>query len=613
MEIESKPVWHNNQEQQLIQSLDSSALVSITDPKGIIIYVNATFCEISGYDEQELLGRNHRILNSKKQPAGLFKGMWAAISSNRIWKGEICNKRKDGSFYWVRATIVPFVDKHGDIEKFVAIRYDITKNKEDTNRLKIAENKFSNIFNTANDAIFIINKNTKKITNINKKATELLGYTNAEFNGMHFVNLSSKKNMALIYKQLKHLARVNDIIFEAELEHKNGSVINVEISSKVFNDGQEDVIQCIVRDIRLRKQKEEQLRSSEEKFKFLFDSAPDAYFICDTKGEIKKWNTAAMNITGYSTKDISNRNIFDFDILSNNMKAKTKELLNAVDGEAYGSSEIKIKSKEGKLIDIALTSHPVEIDGENLILNIGRDITKNKATHEKLQEKTDELELFLYRSGHDLRAPYTTLEGLVQLIKQEQISEGAMELLEMFEHTLNNGKILIDNLSTASKISNQTITSENIDFNNLLKQTLIVLKQTDGYDDICFNINITKQLNFPSNPYILSSILQNILQNAIKFRRPRSSSHTPFIVINAIKTDSGVKITIKDNGTGINKEDLDNVFNLYYRSNHIVDGTGMGLYITKNSVEKLKGTIAVSSIINKETQFDIQLPNLHIA
>jgi len=89
MLIPSKQIWNNNQEQQLIKSLDTSALVSITDPKGIIIYVNDTFCEISGYDEQELLGQNHRILNSNKQPAGLFKGMWAAISSNRDRKSVV--------------------------------------------------------------------------------------------------------------------------------------------------------------------------------------------------------------------------------------------------------------------------------------------------------------------------------------------------------------------------------------------------------------------------------------------------------------------------------------------------------------------------------------------
>lgn len=121
----------NDQHKQLKQSLDAAAIVAETNAAGLITYVNDLFCEISGYNESELLGQNHRILNSGHHSQEFFKDLWATISSGQIWFGDICNKAKDGQLYWVRTTIVPFIDsKSGKPTKYQAIRFDITKSKQ---------------------------------------------------------------------------------------------------------------------------------------------------------------------------------------------------------------------------------------------------------------------------------------------------------------------------------------------------------------------------------------------------------------------------------------------------------------------------------------------------
>lgn len=122
---------------QQINSLNQAAIVSISDAKGDIIYANDKFCEISKYSREELLGKNHRILKSGKQPEGLFVGMWKAISEGRVWKGEIINKAKDGSLYWVDTTITPFKGVDGKIEKYVSIRFEITISKNQMQELAI--------------------------------------------------------------------------------------------------------------------------------------------------------------------------------------------------------------------------------------------------------------------------------------------------------------------------------------------------------------------------------------------------------------------------------------------------------------------------------------------
>ncbi len=125
----------------LKSALDEAAIVAITDNKGIITYVNKKFCAISKYSAEELIGKTHRIINSGYHSKEFFVDMWKQITAGKTWEGEIKNRAKDGNYYWVNTTIVPFKDDSGRLEQYIAVRYEITERKLAEEQLKVYSKK----------------------------------------------------------------------------------------------------------------------------------------------------------------------------------------------------------------------------------------------------------------------------------------------------------------------------------------------------------------------------------------------------------------------------------------------------------------------------------------
>lgn len=187
----------------ITDALNASAIVAITDPKGNITYVNDKFIEISKYSEAELLGENHSILNSGLHSKEFFKEMWKTIGSGQVWKGEIRNRAKDGSIYWVHTTIVPFLNSKGRPYQYVSIRSDITQRKQAEASLKETLKEVSDI-NFALDQSSIVAFTDEKgiIKSVNEKFCEISKYTREELIGRDHSLLNSGLHSKEFFKNL---------------------------------------------------------------------------------------------------------------------------------------------------------------------------------------------------------------------------------------------------------------------------------------------------------------------------------------------------------------------------------------------------------------------------
>lgn len=385
-------------------ALDQAAIVSITDAKGIITYINDKFCELSQYSQEELIGQTHRIINSGYHPKEFFQDLWVTISTGKVWKGEIKNRAKDGTDYWVDTVIVPFLNSQSKPFQYLAIRFDITTRKQVEKMLQLTQ--FS--VEQASDAIFWIGSDAQ-ILGVNKAACHLSGYSEEELlsRRIHDIDPGYKNDIWPAHWQ--ELKEHGSLTFESRHKRKDGTIRPTEVNVNFLEFEGKEYNFAFTRDITERKQAEklltdynrtleaqieertEALRQSEQRFRNAFETAAIGMCLLSPEGRFLTVNLPVCRMFGYCEQELLFLTFQEITYPAD-LETDLNYLQQLLDGEIpYYHLEKRYLHKDGEIIWASLSVSLVRDSQQQPLYLIAQiqDISDRKSSEKALQESEE--------------------------------------------------------------------------------------------------------------------------------------------------------------------------------------------------------------------------------
>lgn len=630
----------------LLDGLSTGLVLRTFDKK--IIDCNQAYADICGRTREEMLSLEMNDVTPDKYRVQEMEQLEIVIKTGQFGPYEKEYIHKDGHLVPVRLN-GKLIEKDGEICFWASVE-DISDKKQAENALLESQEKYKSLFNQTDSAILVIEDN--KFVDCNDAVVKMLGYENkTQVLQTHPSELSPERQgdgrssyekieemMALAIKNKSHR-------FEWTHRKANGEIFPVEVWLSIVNHRGKQLIHTVWRDLTEKKKNEEYLR----KLETAVNCAPVAIYITDKNFKIEYINNFLTLLTGYTEEEIIGELC---SIFRSNKHSESyyKQMEDTIFDKKVWKNEILAKKKNGDLYWASIIISPILSKNDELshFLIIKEDISKTKLAREDLIElnsrlrrserkvlkESKKLSLInkkLEDSGyellelnkqkdklisiiaHDLRSPFTGFLGLTDLLLEEHQILNSNDLSKIAK-SLNTSahstfQLLEDLLDWAQKKD---------EFHIVNQERIILCQVIDTIIELFYqpltakNITIVKNISpnhcIYADKYMLSTIIRNLVSNAIKFTAINGR-----IEISSLEQDNKyIKIIVRDNGVGMSKEDLKKIFRIDEK--HSTPGTdnergnGLGLILCKEFVEKHGGEIAVDSTINEYTEFCFTMP-----
>ncbi|MGM0469760.1 MAG: PAS domain-containing sensor histidine kinase [Promethearchaeati archaeon] len=590
-----------------------------------IKYLNKRLGESLGYSKQELKEWTFQDLIKHIHPddrAFTLKQIQKneTKDNNKIKRYQFRFKTKNGGIRWQEAFSkpVPYNGKPADLISII----DITDRKKSEIKLKESEEQFRTIAEQHFMGIIIIQD--FKIKYFNHKFIEFTGYSADEIKNWkekEFLNIIHPDDQDFITNMIykKYRGEIKEVKnYEFRIKKKNGDLIWVEIFSKTIPYRGEEADLTSLIDISDRKEAEEKLKESEEKFRGIFQAIPDLFFLVDS-------NTTVLEYRGQQDKLFLPPEEF--------LNKKLDEILpNELRKKAIDAILRTIKTKEPQLVEYNL-----KIDNkmryfearllyysENKVAIFIREISQRKKAEEMIKEEVRRLKEIddmrrdlISRVSHELKTPIMAISGATEYLLEsykEEFQKEQIDFLKMIDSNEKRLEKLIENLLDISRINYQKIqlSKQKYNISSLIKSLSNEMRYLFESRKLEFGLNVPEKIELIIDKVRIEQVIMNLISNAIKNTPPGG-----LIQISAEKTKHYIEISVSDTGVGLTGNEIDKLFTQFGKIERYgkglefldISGSGLGLYISKKIVEMHNGEITVESRgRNKGCTFTIHLP-----
>jgi PAS domain S-box-containing protein len=616
-------------------TLDAHSIISVADRSGRIIDANPPFCRISGYELEELIGQDHRILNSGLHPRSFWVELWRTLAAGESWRGEICNRARDGSLYWVDSVIAPFIGADGRVEKYVSIRNDITVRKQHEAELKAVAERLELATRAGGVGIWDLNLESGRLE-WDDQMFRLYGASREEFldEVASFDRALHPEDRDRVRAELQAAIR-GEAEFDSEFRvvWPDGSTHWIHATAAVERDAIGEAIRMVGTnwDVTSEREAAEQLQAASQSLEDAQALARMGNWSVDLESGAAHWSRQLFELFG---RDESAGPPEYGDAIAL-YTAETRAPLEAAiatalrDGTPY--SLVMETAGDAPRARYVRAEGRVRRDAHGRIVGLFgtvMDVTAEVEAAASLREAQQQAEAanlaksaFLANMSHEIRTPLTAILGFAELLRDDgsepvtpkQRAQAVDTIRNAGQHLLT----VINDILDLSKIEADRMTVERIE-----TPLVAILREVESLmrpRAIGKGLGLTTVLEAEipdlilGDPTRLRQILMNLVGNAVKFTEEGEVRIAVHVLQFAGADRRRIVVDIEDTGPGMSPDQADRLFQAFGQANETVTrkhgGTGLGLTICRRLAGLMGGTVTLQRTApGKGSVFRLELP-----